>query len=158
MTLPDDIPTFGGDPLPADPIPFRLRYDDADGEQTTEFTARGRAPYAWVMDFWAAERLNVPGQASALLTFLRRCVIDDDRDRFFALIEDPDVSVTKDTLQQLATFLLLRYEGVGPTTARSGGPKRSRSGRSNTGSGSKASRPAKAATRSKSSTRSAGRQ
>lgn len=152
MTVAPDIPTFGGDPLPAEPIPFRLRYENADGEQVADFTARGRAPYAWIMEFWDADRLAVPGQASALLTFLRRSLTDDDRDRFFTLIEDPDVSVTKDTLQDLAVFLLLRYEGMDPTRARSGGRKRSRSSRSTNGNGSPASRSVKAASRSTSST------
>lgn len=152
MTLPEEIPTFGGDPLPADPIPFRLAYQSPDGEQFEDFTARGRVPYAWVMEFWDAERLNVPGQASALLTFLHRCLTDEDHDRFFDRINDPTRSADKETLQQIATYLLLRYERVGPTTARSGGPKRSRSGRSSSGSGSPASRPAKPASRSTSST------
>lgn len=156
MTQPlvDDIPTFGSTPEPAEPIPFRLAYTDAKGRPQEElFTARGAVPYAWVMEFWDAQRLNIAGQSSALLTFLRRCLTDDDHDRFFERINDPKLSAEKETLQQIATYLLMSYEQVGPTTARSGGQGRSRSGRSSSGSGSRASRPAKAPPRSKSSTR-----
>lgn len=136
-----------------EPVTFTLAYVEQvekDGEKSAEprtqqFTARGTLPYGYLVDYWSTPAVAGAGTRAAM-TFFRRAIVDDDWPRFFDIVTDPTISAPKDTLEDLLERLLLHYETVDPTPARSGGPKKSAGGRQSTGRGSSRSRSAKAST------------
>jgi uncharacterized membrane protein YgcG len=137
-----------GDDTDVEPVPFRINHRDPDGGRAdSDFRALGRIPYAWAAELLASGAYSPAVQCDALLAFFRRVLVDEDRDRFFKLANDPKVLIQATTLQSTAEILLDRYLGVDPTKARgSGGQRRSRSGRTSTGRGSSGGSRAKAST------------
>jgi hypothetical protein len=137
-----------GDDTDVDPRPFRINHKDPKGQRKdSDFRAIGRAPYAWVAELLASGAYGPAVQCDALLTFFRRVLVDEDRDRFFELVNDPKVLIQATTLQSTAELLVDGYLNVDPTQARaSGGQPRSRRGRTSTGRGSAGGSRAKAST------------
>jgi hypothetical protein len=131
-----------------EPIAFRINHrDPAGGRADSDFHAIARIPYLWAAELLASGMYAPSVQTDALLAFFRRVIVDEDRDAFFKLLDDPQVLIQAKTLQSTAEVLLDHYLGVDPTKARrSAGPRKSQSGRSKTGRGSPATSRAKART------------
>lgn len=144
----------------APPVEFHVTYRGVDGKPTTEtFHAlpRGRVPYAWILDYFAAGAHPVES-SNATLTFLRQVLLHEtpakpakdapptDRERFERLIRDPDVAIAGKTLRDIQVFLIETYEKPDPTRARSAGQPRSPRGSRTTGRGSGGSSRKRAST------------
>lgn len=138
-----EIPDTEGESV--EPVTFTLVYHQ-DGEKKTEqFTAKGTLPYGYLVEFWSTP--DEAGAATqAAMTFFRRAMDDAEWTRFFDLVTDPRISAPKPVFMDILKRLVLHYETVDPTRARSGGPAKSPSGQRSTGRGSGRSRSAKART------------
>lgn len=159
--MTDAVPEFIDDDVDdpdEPPVRFKITYHRA-GEKTSEAFAaipRTQFPYAWLLDYFAAGTGDFSDQSAATLTFLDRALLATDgpeggiegssRARFNSLIHDPTAAIKGSTLRDVQIYLIGQYETPDPTRARSAGPKRSRSGRSRTGSGSTARASAKGST------------
>jgi hypothetical protein len=122
--------------------PVQVTFVYGDGNEL-KLEAHGRIPFAWLVDFWTAP---TDAHTAAGLAFLGRVLTDTSWTAFYALVSDPESGIESSDVAALLRRLLAHYEQVDPTTARSGGPKKSASGRQRTSGGSSGRRRAKAST------------
>lgn len=159
--MTDTIPEFIDDDIDdpdEPPVQFKVTYVRGGEKTSEEFAAipRVQFPYAWLLDYFAAGVQDWSAQSAATLRFLDRVLLATDgpeggldgssRARFTELIHDPAVAIKGSTLRDVQIYLISQYETPDPTRARSAGPKRSRTGRSRTGSGSTARASARGST------------
>jgi len=97
-----------------------------------EFVCRPAVAGAVLLDFVRRADSNSGGMAAdAIVEFLEDSLEENDKERFVAMIRDPEVIVEVDTLGEIAGWLIEQYTSR-PTKPRS----RSAGGRSSTGRGS----------------------
>jgi hypothetical protein len=97
-----------------------------------EFSCRPALPGTALLDFVRRADSDSGGTAAeAIVEFLEESLEGDDRDRFSAMIRDPDQIVDVETLGEIAGWIVEQYTSR-PTKPRS----RPASGRSTAGRGS----------------------
>ncbi len=85
-----------------DPVTFDVNEED--------FTAVPTRPGAVVLDFIADADSNDGGRAAAaLVSFIVDSLVDEDKERFSALIRDPKVNVEIEDLAAICEFLISEY-------------------------------------------------
>lgn len=132
----------------AEPVQITVAYKVAGEQRTDEFTAHGQVPYGVPLAFLAAGQLGMTAQAAALLTLFEMSMPGEEWQRLYTLINDPVARIHAQTLQQVASKLVVHYTTprLDPTIARDGGPKKSPGGRKATSSGSSGRARGKAST------------
>jgi hypothetical protein len=98
-----------------------------------KFECRPSIPGALLLRFAADSDSDDAGVSSnALLNFLTTVIVSDQRDEFAALLEDPDVAISLETLIEISAWLIGQYTDR-PTKEQSDSPSTpSKSGRTST--------------------------
>lgn len=120
---------FTSKPKVQTPVTFEL-----DGEK---FTAVPAIPGAKLLDFIADADSDDGGRASqALVDFMQGVIIEQDRDRFAALIRDEERVVEIETLAEICEWLVGEYAARPTESPKPPAAGRSRSGRGSTATAS----------------------
>lgn len=119
----------------AGPIPFAVTaYSLSKGKTVREtFNARGEVPTSWLtLGRVIGENIVTTGQE--IRDFIARVILDEDRERFLAFVDDPDHRTEASILQKIFEGLQGEYLNAGNPTARptnsadGSRPRRTRSG------------------------------
>lgn len=108
---------FGSDfGVTKEPIVFKV-YDE-------EFTCRPSLPGRTLLRLVSTGSSEDPSEiAETIETFFEVCLVEESKERFNALLEDPDKVVPVDTLADIAAWLVEEYSGrptEGPEDSQSG--------------------------------------
>lgn len=129
----------------AEPIPFACRFSRSDDEvEVFEFSANGNPGDGPLMALASMVRYDAQGRQrvdiNGVIAFFRRCLSDEDFERFRDMIERNDLKIHIDYLTNVASFLWEKWTGRPLVEQLSSSMQPSVTGRSST---AKPSRTAK---------------
>jgi hypothetical protein len=97
------------------PIPFNLDIEQEDGTtKTVTFRLKPKVPGSLILDLVASGSLGAEWQAAALRKFFSEALTADDREDFFATIDDADHPIDLKDLTSMSQWFVEQY-GENPT-------------------------------------------